>query len=105
MTGFLLDTNILSEFSPRGEPAARVKGRLTETQDRFFFTSVLAPAGIRQGNRLCEPCKRRAALEEWLERDLRPLLILERCPSRKPSRMAGRYYRPGCGNAARLWLR
>jgi hypothetical protein len=32
---------------------------------------VLALAEIRQGIELCEPGKRRAALEEWLEQDLR----------------------------------
>jgi len=71
MTGFLLDTNVLSEFSRRGEPDARVKRWLTETEDRFLFTSVLALAEIRQGIELCGPGKRRAALEEWLEQDLR----------------------------------
>ena len=40
MTGFLLDTNVLSEFSRRGEPDARVKRWLTQTEDRFLFTSV-----------------------------------------------------------------
>jgi predicted nucleic acid-binding protein len=49
MTGFLLDTNVLSEFSRRGEPDARVKRWLTQTEDRFLFTSVLALAEIRQG--------------------------------------------------------
>jgi predicted nucleic acid-binding protein len=71
MTGFLLDTNVLSEFSRRGEPDARVKRWLTQTEDRFLFTSVLALAETRQGIELCEPGKRRAALEEWLEQDLR----------------------------------
>ena len=32
---------------------------------------MLALAEIRQGIELCEPGKRRAALEEWLEQDLR----------------------------------
>ena len=71
MKGFLLDTNVLSEFSRRGEPDARVKIWLTETEDRFLFSSVLALAEIRQGIELCDPGKRRAALEEWLEQDLR----------------------------------
>jgi predicted nucleic acid-binding protein len=53
MTGFLLDTNVLSEFSRRGEPDARVKRWLTETEDRFLFTSVLSLAEIRQGIELC----------------------------------------------------
>jgi predicted nucleic acid-binding protein len=43
----------------------------TYTEDRFLFTRVLPLAEIRQGIELCEPGKRRAALEEWLEQDLR----------------------------------
>jgi predicted nucleic acid-binding protein len=71
MTGFLLDTNVLSEFARRGAPNANVKLWLTNTDDRLLFTSVLAMAEIRQGIELCEPGKRRTELERWLDQDLR----------------------------------
>lgn len=71
MKGSLLDTNVLSEFSRRGEPDPNVKRWLTKADDQLLFTSVLALAEIRQGIELCEPGKRRAELERWLEQDLR----------------------------------
>jgi predicted nucleic acid-binding protein len=71
MKGSLLDTNVLSEFSRRGEPDPNVKRWLTNADDQLLFTSVLALAEIRQGIELCEPGKRRAELERWLEQDLR----------------------------------
>jgi predicted nucleic acid-binding protein len=72
MTGFLLDTNVLSEFARRGQPEANVKNWLTEVDDRYLFTSVLALAEIRRGIELCAPGKRRTDLERWLENGLRP---------------------------------
>lgn len=71
MMGFLLDTNVLSEFSRRGEPNSNVKHWLTNADDLFLFTSVLALAEIRHGIELYEPGKRRTELERWLEQDLR----------------------------------
>lgn len=68
----MLDTNVLSEFSRRGKPDAHVqRWWLAKTEDKLLFTSVLALAEIRQGIELCDPGKRRAALEEWLEQNLR----------------------------------
>jgi len=43
MIGFLLDTNVLSEFSRRGEPDARVRRWLTKTEDRFPFHKRSGP--------------------------------------------------------------
>ena len=73
MIGFLLDTNVLSEFSRRGEPDARVRRWLTKTES-FPLHRRSALAEIRQGIELCEPGKRRSALEQWLEQDFAPVL-------------------------------
>jgi len=90
---------------PLGAPDARVKRRLTETEDRFLFTSVLALAEIRQGLEPCERGKQRAALEEWLERNLPPSFETPAAARGKPPPTAGRHYRPGCKRAARCWRR
>lgn len=66
MNGFLLDTNVLSEFS-RGEPDERVKRWLKLATEESLFASVLTVAEIRRGIELLPPGKRRAELEKWFE--------------------------------------
>ena len=41
MSGFLLDTNVLSEFNRRGEPDERVKHWLEAADTESLYTSVL----------------------------------------------------------------
>ena len=65
MTGFLLDTNVLSEFARTGEPDRRVDRWLKTTAEESFFASVLTFAEIRRGIELLPPGKRRAQLEQW----------------------------------------
>jgi toxin FitB len=70
MSGFLLDTNVVSEFNRRGDPAPLVKQWLEAAQAGSLYASVLTLAEIRFGVELLPPSKRRTQLEEWLDRDL-----------------------------------
>jgi hypothetical protein len=70
MSGFLLDTNVLSEFNRRGDPNPLVKQWLEAADTRALYASVLTLAEIRFGVELLPPSKRRMQLEEWLDRDL-----------------------------------
>lgn len=67
MQGFLLDSNVLSEFSRAQPPNQRVDGWLKETPEQFLFASVFTFAEIRRGIELLPPSKRRTLLENWLE--------------------------------------
>ena len=70
MSGFLLDTNVLSEFNRRGEPDQRVKHWLEAADTESLHASVHTFGEIRYGIELLPLSKRRAQLEQWLERDL-----------------------------------
>lgn len=70
MSGFLLDTNVLSEFNRRGEPDRRVKQWLEAADTNSLYASFLTFGEIRLGVELLPPSKRRTQLEKWLERDL-----------------------------------
>jgi len=70
MSGFLLDTNVLSEFNRRGDPNPAVKQWLEVADTRSLYASVLTFAEIRFGVELLPTSKRRTLLEEWLDRDL-----------------------------------
>lgn len=67
MKGFLLDTNVLSEFSRTGDPDQRVDRWLKATAEESLFASVLTFAEIRRGIELLLSGKRRTQLEEWQE--------------------------------------
>ncbi len=70
MSGFLLDTNVLSEFNRRGEPDRRVNEWLEAADTDSLYVSVLTFGEIRLGVELLPPSKRRTQLEQWLDRDL-----------------------------------
>lgn len=70
MNGFLLDTNVISEFNRSGEPNPRVKQWLEAADSDSLYASVLTFGEIRLGIELLPPSKRRTRLEQWLERDL-----------------------------------
>lgn len=70
MSGFLLDTNVLSEFNRRGDPNPLVKQWPEMADACTLYASVLTRAEIRFGVELLPPSQRRTQLEEWLERDL-----------------------------------
>ena len=71
MSGFLLDTNIISELvKPRPEP--RVVAWVEATDEHLLYLSVLTLGEIRKGIVAVPHAARRAELEAWLESDLRP---------------------------------
>jgi len=70
MTGFLVDTNVLSEFNRRGGPDPLVKQWLEAADTASLYVSVLTLAEIRFGVELLPASKRRTQLESWLDRDL-----------------------------------
>jgi len=70
MNGFLLDTNVISEFNRHGEPKRLVKQWLEAADTDSLYTSVLTIGEIRFGVELLPPSKRRTQLEQWLNRDL-----------------------------------
>ena len=70
MNGFLIDTNVLSEYNRPGGPDGGVK-RWLETTDRHSqHVSVITLAEIQKGIELLAEGKRRAQLEQWLRQDL-----------------------------------
>lgn len=69
MSGFLLDTNIISELvRPRPEPI--VTGWVEATEEHLLYLSVLTLGEIRKGIDLIEGASRRVELEAWLDYDL-----------------------------------
>ena len=72
MKGFLLDTNILSELRrPRPEP--KVIAFVSAQPLESLFVSAVTFAEIRFGIELIEDVHKRAALNDWLHLQLRPM--------------------------------
>lgn len=69
MNGFLLDTNIPSEFR-RDRPEPRVVRWLRSVDEHAVYLSAITLGEIRKGCELLEPGKRRDQLEQWLEREV-----------------------------------
>ena len=69
MSGFLVDTNVVSEFI-RPQPDSRVIRWLEAANPESLFASVVTFGEIRLGIEDLPVSKRRAALEEWLEQGL-----------------------------------
>jgi len=69
--GFLLDTNVISELmKPR--PNRRVAEWVDATAEELLHLSVISIGEVRKGiDLLDEADPRRAALQSWLDRDLR----------------------------------
>jgi predicted nucleic acid-binding protein len=67
---FLLDTNVLSEFSRVGTPDPRVKSWMKSYPTESFYASILTLAEILRGTELLPIGKRRRDLERWLYDDL-----------------------------------
>ncbi len=69
MSGFLLDTNVISELvRPRPEP--KVAAWVASTDENLLFLSVLTLGEIRKGVVTLKDAARRVALEAWLDGDL-----------------------------------
>jgi predicted nucleic acid-binding protein len=70
VSGFLLDTNVISELvKPR--PEANVTAWLECTDESLLYLSVLTIGEIRRGIAVLPQSRQRAVLEAWVEKDLR----------------------------------
>jgi predicted nucleic acid-binding protein len=69
MSGFLLDTNCISEVV-RNKPEPRVLGWMEAADESLLYLSVLTLGEIRKGVAGLPQSKRRTHLETWLEVDL-----------------------------------
>lgn len=70
MSGYLLDTNCISEVV-RINPDPRVMAWIEAADESLLYLSVLTLGKIRKGLAALSPGKRRNQLETWLEGDLR----------------------------------
>jgi len=69
VSGFLLDTNVISELvKPR--PEQKVISWIQATDESLFFLSVLTIGEIRKGINSLPSGNKRALLESWLGNDL-----------------------------------
>lgn len=70
MSGFLLDTNTVSELVSV-KPNQRVLDWLEASDENLLYLSVMTLGEIRQGVAALPQSKKRTILETWLEVDLR----------------------------------
>jgi predicted nucleic acid-binding protein len=70
MSGYLLDTNCLSELV-RLKPEPRVAAWIEAVDESLLYLSVLTFGEIRKGLAALPQSKRRTNLETWLEVELR----------------------------------
>lgn len=69
MSGYLLDTNCISELV-RIEPDAHVMAWMRAANEKLLHLSVLTLGEIRKGTTLLPASRRRTQLERWLEIEL-----------------------------------
>lgn len=72
MTGWLLDTNVLSELR-RPRPDRNVVAFVSEAPLETLFVSAVSFAEIRFGIERLDDAARRAELNDWLEHVVRPM--------------------------------
>jgi len=70
MTGYLLDTNVLSEYSRVAGPDRGVRSWVESTSRSVQYVSVITLAEIEKGIELLTPGRRRTELGLWLRREL-----------------------------------
>ena len=70
MSGFLLDTNVVSELV-RPKPDDNVRRWADETDELILFLSAMTLGEIRKGIESLRQGSRRGRLESWLQVDLR----------------------------------
>ena|SRR5215469_15548924 len=66
MSGFLLDTNVISELV-KLKPEPRVTDWIEATDESSLYLSVLTLGDIRKGIAMLPQAKRRTAIESWLD--------------------------------------
>ena len=69
MSGFLIDTNVVSEFI-KPQPDSKVIRWLEAADPESLFASVITFGEIRLGIEDLAPGKRRTDLEQWLDQGL-----------------------------------
>ena len=74
MSGFLLDTNVVSELVGK-KPEPKVVEWIQDTDEELLFLSVLTLGEIRKGITSHPDAARRVKLEAWLSRDLRQRFV------------------------------
>jgi predicted nucleic acid-binding protein len=77
MNGYLVDTNVISEYNREGTPDSGVVRWIESTPEPLQYLSVLTLAEVEKGILLLEEGKRRQEIQQWFDRDL-------------PARFAGR---------------
>ena len=70
MSGFLVDTNVLSELT-RPQPEAQVERFLRDAKSSVFI-SVLSVGEIRKGIASLPLSNKRTALKDWLDNEILP---------------------------------
>ena len=70
MSGYLVDTNVPSEFT-REQPDVRVAGLIRKAGKENLFLSVMTIGEIRKGIDLLPMSQKRAGFEDWLDLDVR----------------------------------
>jgi toxin FitB len=69
MSGFLLDTNVISELV-KAKPEPRVTKWIETTEETLLYLSVLTLGEIRKGIASLPHSARRVRLEAWLDHEL-----------------------------------
>jgi toxin FitB len=72
VTGWLLDTNVLSELRRR-KPAAKVVAFVAAQPLELLYVSAVTLAEIRFGIELVTEATKRAELNDWLAHKVRPM--------------------------------
>ncbi len=78
MTGWLLDTNILSELR-RPKPNAQIVSFVASKPLDLLFVSIVTFAEIRFGIESVADATRRAELNDWLAHKVRPMFEERAC--------------------------
>jgi len=72
VSGWLLDTNVISELR-RSRPETRVVAFVAAQPLEQLFVSTVTFAGIRYGIEMVDDAIRRAELNDWLTNKVRPM--------------------------------
>jgi len=79
MTGWLLDTNILSELR-RPKPETKVLAFVAAQPMDLLYVSPVTLAEIRFGIEMVADATRRAELSDWLTHKVRPMFVQRTLP-------------------------
>jgi predicted nucleic acid-binding protein len=79
VTGYLLDTNVISELK-RARPDANVSSFIANKPLEHLYLSVVTFAEIRFGIELLADVGRRSDLKNWLDNKLRPMFAGRELP-------------------------